>query len=80
MHLAGDKQVPRNCHRNVLHMTIPRRIFMPSTGEYEVIVNIHDTEFNGLFPRRALRLVLEWRDLHREELMETGRWCNKEGR
>ena len=48
----------------------PPAHFHAKYGEYEVTVNIHDTEFNGLFPRRALRLVLEWRDLHREELME----------
>jgi Domain of unknown function (DUF4160) len=39
-------------------------------GEYEVVVNIENGVIEGRFPRRAVRLVLEWYELHREELME----------
>jgi hypothetical protein len=38
-------------------------------GEYEVTVTIRDGVVTGQFPGRALRLVLEWRDLHADELM-----------
>lgn len=38
-------------------------------GEYEVTVSIRDGVVTGQFPARALRLLLEWRDLHEEELI-----------
>ena len=37
---------------------------------YEIIVNIKTGVIRGEFPPRALRLVLEWYDLHRAELEE----------
>lgn len=37
-------------------------------GEFEVTVTIEDGVVTGRFPGRPLRLVLEWRDLHQEEL------------
>jgi hypothetical protein len=39
-------------------------------GEYEVTVDIESGVINGRFPRRALRLVLEWLELHKDELLE----------
>jgi hypothetical protein len=33
-------------------------------------VNIEDGEINGNMPARALRLILEWWELHKEALME----------
>jgi len=39
-------------------------------GDYEVVVNIENGVIEGRFPRRALRLVLEWYEMHKEELME----------
>jgi hypothetical protein len=39
-------------------------------GDYEVVVDIENGVIAGRFPRRAVRLVLEWYELHREELME----------
>jgi hypothetical protein len=39
-------------------------------GEYEVTVTIRDGVVTGRFPARALRMVLEWRDLHEAELLE----------
>jgi hypothetical protein len=39
-------------------------------AEYEVTINIRDGVVTGTFPGRALRLVLEWRDLHQDDLME----------
>jgi hypothetical protein len=39
-------------------------------GEYHVIVDIQTGVVHGDFPKRALRHVLEWLDLHQEELQE----------
>lgn len=38
-------------------------------GEFEVSVAIRERHVVGKFPARALRLVLEWAELHEEELM-----------
>lgn len=38
-------------------------------GDYQITVDIESGEVTGRFPRRAIRLVLEWWELHREELM-----------
>ena len=39
-------------------------------GEYQITVDIESGVVRGEFPKRALRLVLEWLDLHEEELRE----------
>ena len=39
-------------------------------GEYEVTVEIETGVASGRFPKRALRAVLEWLDLHKAELLE----------
>lgn len=39
-------------------------------GEHEVSVEIESRRVHGTFPRRALRLVLEWTELHEAELLE----------
>lgn len=39
-------------------------------GEYRATITIADGIVKGSLPRRALNLVFEWLDLHREELME----------
>lgn len=39
-------------------------------GEYEITVEIESGIINGRFPRRALKLVFEWLEMHREELLE----------
>jgi Domain of unknown function (DUF4160) len=44
--------------------------FHAKYGDYEVIVDIETGVVEGRFPRRALRLVLEWYDMHKEELLE----------
>lgn len=38
-------------------------------GEYGITVEIGGGIVHGDFPKRALRLVLEWLDLHRDELL-----------
>lgn len=42
-------------------------------GEYAITVNIQTGEVHGDFPKRALRMLEEWRILHREELLENWR-------
>ena len=38
--------------------------------DYQAEITIKDGVVTGSLPRRALRLVYEWLDLHRDELME----------
>ena len=44
--------------------------FHATYGEYDVTVGIEDGVVAGKFPRRALSLVLEWYQLHQNELRE----------
>ena len=44
--------------------------FHASYGEFDVEVSIGNGVVTGTFPKRALRHVLEWYDLHRDELRE----------
>jgi len=39
-------------------------------GEYEISVEVESGTVHGEFPPRALRLVLEWASLHKQELIE----------
>jgi hypothetical protein len=39
-------------------------------GEYEITVEIEGGLITGRFPRRALKAVLEWHELHQDELMQ----------
>ena len=39
-------------------------------GEYQITVEIRSGVVHGDFPKRALRHVLEWMDLHQDELLE----------
>lgn len=43
--------------------------FHATYGGYEITVGIRDGVVEGRFPRRALGHVLEWLDLHRDELL-----------
>ena len=48
-------------------------------NEYKITVNITDGVVKGEMPARALRMILEWLDLHREEIMHE--WLNaREGK
>jgi len=44
--------------------------FHAKYGEYEIVVHILDGVVEGRFPRRALRHVLDWYELHQDELLE----------
>ncbi|MBB4267534.1 DUF4160 domain-containing protein [Roseospira visakhapatnamensis] len=43
--------------------------FHATYGEHEVLVSLQNLEvIEGGLPRRAARMVMEWADLHRDEL------------
>ena len=44
--------------------------FHADYGEYGITVEIETGVVQGKFPRRALRHVLEWYELHKEELRD----------
>ncbi|MEI8295042.1 MAG: DUF4160 domain-containing protein [Alphaproteobacteria bacterium] len=44
-------------------------------GGYEITVNILTGLVTGTFPKRALRFVLEWYELHHNELIENWERC-----
>ena len=45
-------------------------------GEYKATINIQTlTLADGVLPRRAQELVLDWAELHQEELLEDWRLC-----
>lgn len=43
--------------------------FHAKYGNYQISVQIDSGIIEGKFPKRALRLVLEWYELHRDELI-----------
>jgi len=44
--------------------------FHAEYGEYKVTVEINAGVVQGRFPRRALKALVEWFELHRDELLE----------
>jgi len=44
--------------------------FHAEYGEYKISIEIESGVVEGRFPRRALRAVLEWHELPREELLD----------
>ena len=52
--------------------------FHAKYAEYEITVNILTGVVEGKFPKRALHHVLEWYEIHREELMENWELCQKD--
>ena len=42
-------------------------------GQHEISVEIETGAIHGEFPPRALRLVLEWATLHKQELLDNWR-------
>ena len=43
-------------------------------NEYHCTIDITTGKLTGEMPRRALHLVFEWLDSHKEELMENWHW------
>lgn len=51
--------------------------FHAKYGEYQITVNILTGVIEGKFPKRALRHVLEWYEIHKDELIENWELCRK---
>lgn len=51
--------------------------FHAEYGEYEITGEIESGVVTGRFPRRALRLVLEWLALYKEEWVENWRFAQQ---
>jgi hypothetical protein len=52
--------------------------FHAEYGEYRAVINTRTLEvMEGRLPRRALDLVLDWAELHREELMRDWDLCQQ---
>jgi hypothetical protein len=49
--------------------------FHAEYGEFEITMDIETGVVTGQFPRRALRLVLEWYALHKGELSQNWSWA-----
>jgi hypothetical protein len=54
-------------------MIIIRLIFIIKYQEYEAKINIDDGIVKGELPRRALKLIYEWLDIHKAELLDNWR-------
>ena len=39
-------------------------------GEYKAVINFEDEIVKGFMPKRALTLVFEWMEIHKQELLE----------
>jgi hypothetical protein len=53
--------------------------FHAKYGEFEIVVHILTGVVEGKFSKRALKIVLEWHDLHKDELLADWELCrNKE--
>ena len=53
--------------------------FHAKYGEYKIIVHINSGVIEGRFPKRALKLVMEWYEIHKDELLEDWKICEKRG-
>ena len=51
----------------------PQPHFHARYGDYEITVEIESGIVRGEFPKRALRAVLDWLDLHQTDLMDDWR-------
>ena len=51
--------------------------FHAKYGEYEVKVFLQDGVVEGKFPKRALGLVLEWYEIHKDELLVNWNLCER---
>ena len=51
--------------------------FHVNYGEYRIVISIDDEIVNGYMPKRALKLVFEWMDINKEELLANWEKCQK---
>jgi len=52
--------------------------FHAKYAEYEITVNIRTGVVEGKFPKRALRYVLEWYEIYKEQLIENWELCQND--
>ncbi len=52
--------------------------FHAKYGEYEITVDIRTGVVAGKFPKRALRHVMEWYELHKDELLKDWDLCRNQ--
>lgn len=51
--------------------------FHANYGEYKVVISINEEVVEGFMPKRALKLVFEWMDIHKTELLQNWEKCQK---
>ncbi len=47
-------------------------------GDYRALITLEDGVVTGTLPRRALNMIFEWIDLHKDELMDNWRRMENE--
>lgn len=52
--------------------------FHAEYGEYKVVIDLQDGLVKGFMPKRALKLLFEWMELHKEELLENWMRCQNQ--
>jgi hypothetical protein len=52
--------------------------FHAEYGKYSISVEIRSGIVKGRFPKKQLRVVLDWYDLHKKELMEDWQLATKD--
>jgi hypothetical protein len=73
---ADHQHVLWYCYPDVLERASPTTYFHALYAEHEVLINIQTLEvMKGSFPRRAMVMVLEWANEHRDGLMEAWNQC-----
>ncbi|MGI6395199.1 MAG: DUF4160 domain-containing protein [bacterium] len=48
-------------------------------GDYQVIVEINTGVVEGKFPKRALSLLMEWYEIHKDELLQNWETLKNKG-
>ncbi|RLA09074.1 MAG: transcriptional regulator [Gammaproteobacteria bacterium] len=51
--------------------------FHAKYGEYKIVVHIKSGVVEGKFPKRALKMVMEWYEIHKNELLEDWELCTQ---
>jgi len=51
--------------------------FHANYGEFRITVNLQNEVINGFMPKRALKLIFEWMELHKNEILENWNKCQK---
>ena len=44
--------------------------FHATYGEYKAVFNIQEEIVEGFMPNRALKMIFEWMEIHKDELMK----------